>query len=307
MPEISIIIPVYNGKKFIAEAINSVLRQTHKDYEIIVVDDGSTDDSGKVLEQFGDKIRYFYQQNKGISSARNMAIKEAKGEYIALLDQDDVWYPRRLEKQIEVFKIKPDTGMVYSTCYCINEKNEILYKLPYNHKLCSGWVFKDLIFETFIPVPTVLIKKSVLDEVGFFNEKYSYAEESELFLRISRLYKIECIDEPLAAYRIHCQNLSRNKEKNLDEDIMLKEEMMKIYPKETLPIQNSLRLNLAKQYYKAGLLYLGLRKRNTAQEKFLKSIKNYKYSYKQFLYYFLTTIGILQYKKSNLNSPKGNL
>lgn len=297
MQKVSVIIPYYNGGEFIKDTLESILNQTYRNYEIIVVDDGSTDgstDNSKgVLDSFKDKIRYFYQANEGISGARNRAIKESKGEYIALLDQDDIWYPEKLEKQVEVMNQNLDAGIVYSDCYYVNKKGDILYRVFEKQRAYSGWIFKNLFIENFIPIPTVLIRKKILDEVGLFDKRYSFAEEYELFLRIARIYPVEYIDEPLAGYRIHDKNLSKNIEKGLREDIMVKEEMMRTYPDEIFPIQNQVKLELAKFYYQLGRIYKREKKNDIARKNFLKSIQNYKYSYKQFFYYFLSFAGLL--------------
>lgn len=290
MPKVSVIIPFYNGKEFIAQAVNSVLRQTYTSYEIIVVDDGSTDDSKKALEQFDGKIRYFYQQNQGISNARNKAVKEAKGEYIALLDQDDIWYPRRLEKQVKVMDENSDISIVYSDCHYINEKNEILSQAFEVQKARSGRIFKDLIIKNFIPIPTVLLRKRAVDEVGLFDKRYSFAEEYYLFLRIARIYHVSYIDEPLAGYRIHGKNLSKNTEKSLKEDIMLKEEIIKNYPNDTAPVLSRIEREIAELYYGLGRTYQKSKKYNLAKENLLKSIKIRKFNYRQYLYYILTII-----------------
>src|SRR5690349_3602213 len=107
MPKVSVIIPTYNRAQFIARAVDSVLEQTYKDFEIIVIDDGSSDNTQEILKAYEGKIRYVYQQNKGISAARNRGIQEAKGEYIAFLDSDDVWKPEKLSVQVAILDVNP--------------------------------------------------------------------------------------------------------------------------------------------------------------------------------------------------------
>lgn len=284
MPKVSVVIPFYNGKEFIAQAINGILRQTYTDYEIIVMDDGSSDDSKKALECFDGKIRYFYQQNKGISSARNRAIKEAKGEYIALLDQDDIWYPEKLQKQVELMEKNKNLGLIYGDCHYINEKGEIISRVFERQKYYSGRIFKDLIMGNFIPIPTVLIRKSALDKVGLFLENYTFAEEYELFIRISKDYDVGFINEPLAGYRIHGGNLSKNTGESLKEDIAVKEDILKKYSADIKPVENKLKKELARIYYNLGRFYQKKRRRALAKEYLSKSIKTYVYSYKQYLY-----------------------
>lgn len=287
MPEVSVIIPVYNAEKFIKKTIESVLNQTYKDYEIIIIDDGSTDNSKKILDEFKDKVRYFKQANSGVSSARNMAIKEAAGKYIALLDQDDIWYPEKLEKQISFIKENPNVGMVYGDCYYIDDKDKVIYRVFEDQKYYQGKIFENLVIDNFVPIPTVLIKKEVLDKTGLFLENYSYAEEYELFIRIAKDYDIGCINEVLAGYRVHDTNLSKNIDKSLQEDIRVKEDALQKYAKQIEPIKNKVKRKLAGYYYEFGRFYQKAGQSKMARQYLAKSIKTYTYSYKQYVFYIL--------------------
>jgi len=298
MPEVSIIIPVYNAEKFIKKTIESVLSQTYKDYEIIIVDDGSTDNSKKILDEFKDKVRYFKQANSGVSSARNRAIKEAKGEYIALLDQDDLWYSEKLKKQINFIKKNPNAGMVYSDCYYIDDKDKVISRVFENQKFYCGKIFENLVIENFIPIPTVLIKKEVLNKTGLFVENYSHAEEYDLFLRISKDYEVGFMNEALAGYRVHDTNLSKNIDKSLQEDIIVKEYTLKKYAKQIEPVKNKIKRKLAEHYYELGRFYQKAGQGKMARQCLAKSIKTYVYSYKQYLCYILT--GVWLRKNRNL-------
>ncbi len=111
MPKVSVIIPTYNRAHFLCEALDSALSQTFKDFEIIIVDDGSTDNTKQVLEKYGSRIYYIYQENKGRAEARNTGIRRAKGEHIAFLDDDDIWLPNKLEKQVFFLDARPDIGI----------------------------------------------------------------------------------------------------------------------------------------------------------------------------------------------------
>ena len=115
--KVSVAIPTYNRAHYICETIDSVLVQTYKDYEIIVVDDGSTDNTREILKRYGGKIKYFYQANQGQASAWNYAVSQSSGEYIAFLDDDDLWFPEKLERQVEVLDKNPDLGFVCSESY----------------------------------------------------------------------------------------------------------------------------------------------------------------------------------------------
>ena len=130
MSKVSVIIPTYNREKLISRAIESVLAQVYPVYEIIVVDDGSTDATKSVLAPFNGKIKYIYQKNAGIAEARNRGIKESSGEYIAFLDSDDYWAPEKLAEQVKVLDANPQVGIVFAPMPIVNEKGEILGRKP---------------------------------------------------------------------------------------------------------------------------------------------------------------------------------
>lgn len=126
-PLVSIVIPVYNGANYVAEAIESALKQTYKNIEVIVVNDGSTDNTEKIVKKYGDKIRYFYKENGGVASALNFGIKNMKGEYFSWLSHDDVYYSNKIERQIEELKNIDKDNILYSGFELINDKSEFLY------------------------------------------------------------------------------------------------------------------------------------------------------------------------------------
>ena len=131
MPKVSVIIPTYNRQDLVQEAIDSVLNQTFRDWELIVVDDGSTDQTPSVLqERYDSRIIYIYQENQGESAARNRGLYSATGEYVAFLDSDDLWHPKKLQRQIEVFAEKPELGLVSTQAYWINYEGLLLKQTP---------------------------------------------------------------------------------------------------------------------------------------------------------------------------------
>jgi len=217
--KVSVVVPTYNRADVLPETIDSVLAQTYKDYEIIIVDDGSTDNTREILEPYlsMDNISYVYQENKKQASARNKGIQNSKGEYIAFLDSDDLWHPRKLEYQVEIFEKHPDIGMVYSNQSIIQDdpyKEKIKYPLG---KLKSGFIFEDLLLRKFYcSTPSLLIRRSVLDDVGLLDESLEDAfEDWELTLRISKKYKVFCLDKPLFRRRINIEYSGRYFEKRI--------------------------------------------------------------------------------------------
>lgn len=208
MPKVSVIIPTYNNAKYIDKSINSVLSQTYKDFEIIIVDDGSSDNTKEVLKQYNGKIKYYYQENKGVSFARNKGIRESSGEYIAFLDSDDVWFPNKIEIQILILEKDEKVGLVCSLVTTIDNGGKPLgiikpSKLP-------GESFGEFFFLGSSYPSTYLIRKRCFDEVGLFDEKIAILEDLDICLRIALKFKIKIESEPLVYYRIHSQNSWKN-------------------------------------------------------------------------------------------------
>lgn len=207
MPKVSVIIPTYNRASMLKEAIQSVLDQTYTDYEIIVIDDGSTDSTREVvdgLKQRSGRVTYLYQENKGRSAARNHGINLATGNYIAFLDADDKFLPQKLYTQVHALDDKPEYGMTYSYSIAINERGRILREGGNPAKIrLSGWIYPELLFikGTIITTPTVMVRASVLREIGGFDETMHTCEDLDLWRRIARRYKVFQIEEPLSVVR----------------------------------------------------------------------------------------------------------
>ena len=205
-PVVSVIIPTYNREKFIGEAINSVLDQTYHDFEIIVVDDGSTDRTRDIVMAFPGKVRYVHQTNQGRSRARNYALSLARGSYIAFLDSDDLYLPEKLALQVAYMDAHPEVNMIYTSAYCIDEDGA---PLDYVYKAAtSGWIYKDIAF--FVPVtitlPTVMVRREVFDNVGGFDESMERFEDTDMWRRISKHYQIGAIRECTCRLRTHPDN-----------------------------------------------------------------------------------------------------
>lgn len=211
---ISVIIPTYNRAGIITDAINTVLNQTYKHLEIIIIDDGSTDNSREIIENIKDsRIRYIYQENSGRpSSARNKGIKIAKGEYIAFLDSDDLWHPQKLEKQINILDENSNVGLVTNWCVYKTFKDEEIQIKKYQAKSQED----NSIFiltkpdKVFTATPTLLIRKECFEKVGLFDEEMTYCEDWDMFFRISLFYEIYNIEEVLTYVRVHGESLSQN-------------------------------------------------------------------------------------------------
>lgn len=203
--KVSVIIPTYNRAHFVSEAIDSVLNQTFNDFELMVVDNYSADNTEAVVSSYNDKrIRYFKNQNNGfVSINRNYGIEKSQGEYIAFLDDDDLWLPEKLEKQVELLDSNKALGLIYSDCYVIEADGvpEVTYLA--HRKPVRGHAFNELFQSNPIPMLTVIIRREVLDKVGGFNPLYKIAQDYDLWLRIGEYYPLDFIGQPLAKYRVH--------------------------------------------------------------------------------------------------------
>ncbi len=225
---VSIIIPAYNAEKYIKEAVDSALAQTYPSVEVIVVDDGSTDGTKKVLEPYiaAQKIVYVHQSNGGLAASRNAGIKAAKGEFIAFLDADDMFLPEKVGSQMKALEVHPDFGVCYSDLNHFNdpvagEKPSEFFHHRYSYP--SGDIFAELLTRQFINPLTVMVRREVCEKYGVFDEELRRSEDWDLWLRWSHAgVKFLYLDKPLAQYRVRREgNLSSlsaepdMKEKNL--------------------------------------------------------------------------------------------
>ncbi len=212
VPKVSVIIPTHNREKYISRALESVLGQTFRDYEIIVVDDGSTDSTPDILKSFNGRIKYVCQRKQGSGAARNRGIQEAKGEYIAFLDSDDYWVPEKLEEQVKVLDAHKNVGIVYARMPIVNEKGERLGTKPAG---VSGRNFKELL-EVWgdIPTSTVLTRRECFDRAGMFDTTLITMQDIDMWLRIARHYDLHEIENKVLAYYFrHSGQITQNRVK----------------------------------------------------------------------------------------------
>ena len=198
-PQVSVIIPTYNRGWILKEAVESILTQDYKDFELIVVDDGSTDNTSEVLAPYGNDIRIFFQKNKGVSAARNRGITEASGQYIAFLDSDDLWLPRKLSTQINFFNQMPDALICQTEEIWIRNGRRVNPKK--RHKKLSGMIFEPSLELCLVSPSAVMIRRSLFDRVGEFDVTLPACEDYDLWLRISCRFPVHLIDTPLIIKR----------------------------------------------------------------------------------------------------------
>jgi glycosyltransferase involved in cell wall biosynthesis len=206
MPKVSVIIPTHNRAGYLGGAIESVLKQTFKDLEVIVVDDNSTDNTAEVVRRFKNRrINYIRKNtNKGPSAARNTGLAAARGKYIAFLDDDDEWVPHKLQKQVELLdKCQPNICGVYSNRLVLDKStNRVISASPQTNRL-RGDLLSQLFIGSPIHTSTVLIRKRCLDEIGLFDETMSYMEDRDLWIRLSLKWAFEYINDPLSIAYVH--------------------------------------------------------------------------------------------------------
>ena len=206
---VSIIINCYNGEKFLAEAIESILNQTYKNWEIIFWDNVSTDKSEKILKSFNDKRIKYFKSNKfsKLYEARNLAINKAKGKYISFLDTDDWWSKNKLSKQVKLIESKKQTNFIYSNLYIYNHKTKFK-KLFFKYKMPSGKITQHLLNDYRLGIISVLMTKKIFDKKKF-NKKYNIIGDFDFFINLSLEENFYCIQEPLAYHRKHEKNYSK--------------------------------------------------------------------------------------------------
>jgi glycosyltransferase involved in cell wall biosynthesis len=273
MPRISVIIPTYNSAQYIREAIDSVLSQTYRDYEIIVVDDGSKDNTAEVLREYGDKILYLYQENAGTNPARSRGLKEAKGEYIALIDADDKWLPDKLQEQVEFMDVSPEINLLFSDFYNFNENGTFEQTFFNNNKAfrkirtksISGnrphWKLFDQSFlyeylvGNFILQSTLMVRRDICIRFNMFQDNdFSLRDMYEFLLRSLHQLKIGFIDKVLVHRRIHDSNLTLNAEKYYENTIAICQKA-KNYPWMDQRCQRFLKRELKNTYFRLGKYY----------------------------------------------------
>ena len=207
--KVSVVIPSYNSARYVVTAVESVLGQTFRDYEILVVDDGSTDDTKEVLSKYGESIRYLYKPNGGVSSARNYGIEKARGKYVALLDADDFWMPEKLAKQIAVLEADENIGLCYASTEKVDE----------NMQTVIGYIEADS-YEDYCEAlllnlnivagscSSAIVRRDVAQQTNGFDAEFSTCADWEYWLRLSLLTKFAPVSEYLVKYRVVAGSMS---------------------------------------------------------------------------------------------------
>lgn len=210
MPEVSVILPAYNASLTIRDTIKSILNQSYKDFELIIINDGSTDSTVEIIKKFADdRIRLFNFKNKGLPASRNRGIKKAKGKYISFIDADDMWVQQKLEFQYNALLSNPDCDVAYSWSLFIDAAGAILH--PVKPVEFNGFVFEQLINRNFIGSGSnILVSSDAVSKTGYFNTEYKSSEDWDYCLRLSNLFKFVCVPNFHILYRQSPNSMTNN-------------------------------------------------------------------------------------------------
>jgi len=219
-PLVSIIVPAYNCENTIDETLNALINQKYANYEIIIVDDGSTDNTKTKLSKYENQIRVITQENAGVAAARNTGIHAARGDWVGFCDADDIWSEHKLSAQVNCVLTKPEIEMIFCGWWVWSPDEKGVFEVPedFNTLVCdqytidderSGWIYHQLLLDCLCLTSTVLIRKSLIDKVGFFDESLKCGEDYDYWLRISRITKTVKLKSKYVLYRQHQQSITR--------------------------------------------------------------------------------------------------
>lgn len=236
-PLVSVITPVYNGERFLGAALRSALAQMYRNFEIIVIDDGSIDRSGEIARGFADahpaQVRYFRQDNAGLCAARNAAIARANGRYLALLDCDDLWRPVHLRNAVAALEADPATALVHADVRFVDEDDAVL-ALFIGNRGWARWAHDPfqaiLLRHEHVACPTAVFRADLAGQLGGFDLRYSYlgCEDRDMWLRLALRGAVRHLDYHAADYRVHGGGMSRNRERMLKARRTLVERMAEL-------------------------------------------------------------------------------
>jgi glycosyltransferase involved in cell wall biosynthesis len=265
---VSVIVPVYNRAHLVTETVASILGQTYRNIEIILINDGSTDDSLKVIQtlqqEHPDVIRIIDQENQGQIIARNQGIQQARGQYIAFLDSDDLWVPDKLELQMPLFD--DGVGLVYGGVELINEDGETT-GFDACDPAIQGEIYPQLLVKNRMTGGSVMVLRAALDRVGVFDPEFSAAENWDLWLRICKVYQARLVNKPVVKYRLHQNNMSKDMMLMQDAKRQIMAKHCDKHSSDKLVARYS-RLAEADLYYKLGVY-------SFSREQFGEAIRNF--------------------------------
>jgi glycosyltransferase involved in cell wall biosynthesis len=208
-PKVSVVVPAYNAMKYLPETLDSILQQTFSDFEVLIVNDGSSDNIGEWFEEISDsRVKLIFQENMGLSSARNTGIRHSQGEYIAFLDSDDTWEKTKLEKQVKYLELNPGIDLIHTWMELIDEHSISTGRII--KSFAQGNVWQQLIQQNVIACLSVVVRRHCFETVGGFDETLRSLEDWDMWIRIAKNHKFAVIPEPLVYYRQIPTSMSKN-------------------------------------------------------------------------------------------------
>ena len=295
--------PAYNARPFIEDSIQSVLSQDYPDIELIVVDDGSKDGTPEVAEKFGNRVKVLRQTNAGPAAARNRGIAAASGDFIAFLDADDIWLPGKLASQVQYLQAHPDVGVVFGGFLRWYPQADGSFRPPPTPenlsnplKLApehSGWIYKDILLDSVIHIITAMVRRSVIDTVGSFDESLRTGEDYDFWLRVSRQFRAVKFDRTLAYYRIHSSSVTAVPRRENNEYKVLKKALA-VYgpagPDNAAAPEKALRARLFQLCFNHGYFHIRGGDAKVAQEAFSAALHYSPLKPKVWFYWVLSMI-----------------
>lgn len=301
MPKVSVVIPTYNYARFLSESIQSVLDQTYTDFELVVVDDGSTDNTREVVESFHDpRIRYIYQENQGVSAAQNTGTNVSVGEYICGLGSDDMYLPMNLEMKVKILNSCPEVGLVCSDAYIFDNKTGNILGRYWHDKPFHYWVdperasrqpLRELLNRgCFIAPQTILIRRRVMDAVGSFDESIPTHEDWDLFIRVAQQFAIETIDVPLLKLRRHDVSLTANWDNMYQGAVTILNKATETYSFSGTELR-LIKKRLARTHFSYGKSLVANGNTSLGREKLLEGLKINPWAGKPYIYLAWSLLG----------------
>lgn len=273
-PKVSVIVPTKNRAHYVSSAIQSVLDQTFRDFEIIVVDGASIDNTREVISKFDDeRIRYIREKkDRGVSASRNIGIKHSRGKFIAFLDDDDLWMSSKLEKQLNLINKNLDIGAVSTGAWIINKSSKIIGSgIPSPR----GNIFPKILKKNCVGnCSMVLVRKECFEKVGLFDENLPAGEDFDLWIRLAKHYQFDYVNEPLILYRVHEKRISTNPYATLQAAKL----MFKKFSKELNTSVNHKKI-LGYWHYQFGRIYCECGDIGKGRKEFMKAISKDPYSF----------------------------
>lgn len=288
---VSVILPCYNGARWISRAIKSILVQTYDNFELVIIDDGSTDSSKEIFAPYlcDGRVRYIYQENRGFSGAINRGIKESKGDLIGFIGQDDIWIPNKLELQIKYFSKRRDIDLVYSNYYSIDSEERIIgvVKAMVPDFSSKQELITQLFLNNFIGFETVMVRRKCFDEVGFLDERMMAFSDHDMWLRIAGSFNIGYLDLPLVKKRDSEFQLSKARaETALRDEFLIAKKAIEHCPF----LKRVERKKFASLYYALGIALLQKGDYQKAKKEFIKVIMYQPWALKTVAVYFAPTL-----------------